>query len=118
MEGQSTDGDGGLVAGSGLALLFGNGVRARGVATLFYASGPLPVERIAAGAGVDRSVVHEALDELKRFGILKIDRVEGRDPDHYALDESDDLTEALRTVAELATDRYHQPEIDIPSDEE
>ena len=118
MDEQSTDEYTRLVAENGLALLFANRVRARVVATLFYASEPLPVERIAAGAGVDRSVVHEALDELERFGILEIDRVEGRDPDRYALDESDDLTEALRTVAELATDRYHQPEIDIPSDEE
>jgi DNA-binding GntR family transcriptional regulator len=118
MDEQSTDEYTRLVADNGLALLFANRVRARIVATLFYAAEPLPVERIAAGAGVDRSVVHEALDELERFGILDSVRVEGRDPDRYALDESDELTEAIRTVAELATERYHQEEIDIPSDGE
>ncbi|MDB2223095.1 GntR family transcriptional regulator [Halorubrum ezzemoulense] len=118
MDEQSTDEYTRLVAENGLALLFTNRVRARVVAALFYASEPLPVDRIAEGAGVDRTVVHEALDGLERFGILEIDRTEGRDPDRYALDESDDLTEALRAVAELATERYHQEEIDIPSDDE
>ncbi|MFC7185890.1 hypothetical protein [Halorubrum yunnanense] len=115
MDEQSTDEYTRLVEENGLALLFANRVRARVVATLFYASEPLSVERIAAGAGVDQSVVHEALDELGRFGILAVDRVEGRDPDRYAIDESDDLAEALRSVAELATERYRQEEIDIPS---
>jgi DNA-binding GntR family transcriptional regulator len=118
MDEQSTDEYTRLVAENGLALLFANRVRGRIIATLFYASEPLPVERIADGAGVDRTVVHEALDELERFGILAIDRVEGRDPDRYAIDESDELVEALRTVAELATDRYYQEEIDVPSDDE
>lgn len=114
MDEQSTDEYTRLVEENGLALLFANRVRARVVATLFYASEPLPVERIAAGAGVDRSVVHEALDELDRFGILETERADGREPDRYALDESDDLVGALRTVAELATERYHREEIDVP----
>lgn len=118
MDEQSTDEYTRLVEENGLALLFANRVRARIVAALFYASEPLPVERIAAGAGSDQSVVHEALDELEGFGILEIDRAAGRDPDRYGLDESDELVEALRTVAEVATDRYHQAEIDIPGDDE
>ena len=115
MDEQSTDEYTRLVEENGLALLFANRVRARIVAALFYASEPLSVERIAAGAGVDRSVVHEALEQLEPFGILEVDRADGRDPNRYALDESDELVEALRTVAELATERYHQEEIDIPS---
>lgn len=118
MNEQSTDEYTELVEENGLALLFANRVRARVVAALFYASEPLPVERIAAGAGVDQSVVHEALDELERFGLMEIERVSGRDPDRYALDESDDLTGALRTVAELATERYHREATDVPSDDE
>jgi len=116
MDEQSTEEYTRLVEENGLALLFANRVRARIVAALFYASEPLPVDRIAAGAGVDRTVVHEALDGLEPFGILDVDRAEGRDPDRYALDESDDLVASLRTVAELATERYHREEIDIPSD--
>jgi DNA-binding GntR family transcriptional regulator len=116
MNEQSTDEYTRLVEENGLALLFANRVRARILATLFYASEPLPVERIAAGAGVDRSVVHEALDGLEPFGVLAVDRTEGRGSDRYALDESDELVEALRRVAEVATERYHQEEIDIPSD--
>ena len=104
-----------LVEENGLARLFSNRVRARIVATLFYASEPLPIERIAAGAGVDRTVVHEALEPLRAFGILDVTRTDDGEPDRYALDESDDLVAALRTVAELATERYHQEEIDVPS---
>jgi len=118
MNEQSTDEYTRLVEENGLALLFANRVRARILATLFYASEPLPVERIAAGAGADRSVVHEALDGLEGFGLLEVDRAEGRDADRYALDESDELVGTLRTAAELATERYHRDEIDIPGDEE
>ena len=116
MDEQSTEEYTRLVEENGLALLFANRVRARIVATLFYASEPLPVERIAAGAGVDQTVVHEGLDGLEPFGLLAIDRTEGREPNRYALDESDELVASLRTVAELATERYHQEEIDIPTD--
>ena len=118
MDEQSTDEYTDLVEENGLSLLFANRVRARIVATLFYADEPLPVERIAAGAGVDRTVVHEALDPLAAFGILEIDRLDGSEPNRYALDESDELVAALRTVAELATERYHQPAIDVPSADE
>lgn len=115
MDEQATEEYTRLVEENGLSLLFANRVRARIVATLFYASEPLPIERIAAGAGVDQSVVHEALDQLERFGIFEVDRGEGREPDRYALDESDELVDALRAVAERATKRYHREEIDVPS---
>lgn len=114
MEEQSTDEYTRLVDENGLALLFANRVRARVIVTLFYASEPLPVARIAAGAGVDQTVVHEALDPLDRFGLLVTIRSDD-ERDRYALDEEDDLVAALRTVAELATDRYHREEIDVPN---
>ncbi|GAB7009227.1 hypothetical protein [Halorubrum trueperi] len=115
MDEQSTEEYTRLVENNGLALLFANRVRARVIATLFYASEPLSVARIAAGAGVDQTVVHEALDPLDGFGILDaIESADGRK--RYALDEGDDLVAALRTVAELATERYHREEIDVPND--
>jgi DNA-binding GntR family transcriptional regulator len=108
MDDQSTEEYTQLVEENGLALLFANRVRARIVVTLFYASEPLSVRRIAAGAGVDQTVVHEAIEPLAGFGILNRRQTDTSDKSRYALDETDELVVALRTVAELATKRYYQ----------
>lgn len=99
-----------LVDDNGLVKLFANRVRARILATLFYADEPLSVERIADGANVTQSVVHEALPELERFGILEETGTEDLEPGErgaFALAEDDELTGAVRAVAELATERYY-----------
>lgn len=105
-----------LVDENGLTQLFANRVRGRVLVALFYATEPLPVPRIAEVAGVDQTVVHEALDPLGEFDVIEVHR--DADRPRYALDETDDLTEAIRTVAELATDRYHREDVDIPGPEE
>lgn len=94
-----------LVDRNGLVKLFANRVRARVLVTLFYADEPLPVSAIAAGAGTHQSVVHEALDPLATFAILE--EIDGEDGPRYRLEEGDELVEAIRTLAEVATERFY-----------
>ena len=106
-----------LVEDNGLSQLFANRVRARIIAALFYASEPLSVAELAAGAGVDQTVVHEALDPLSRFDLLEtIESDDGRP--QYALAADDELVNALRTVAELATERYYREPVDVTDSDE
>jgi len=102
-----------LVEDNGLSQLFANRVRARIISALLYASEPLSLAEIAAGAGVDQTVVHEALDPLDRFDLLETTESDGGGP-QYALAADDELVAALRTVAELATERYHREPVDVP----
>lgn len=98
-----------LVDKNGLVKLFANRARARVVASLFYAEEPLSTEEIARGAGLYRSVVHETLDPLGEFDLLEELEGDGEDQDRprYRLREGDELVEEIRTVAELATDRFY-----------
>ncbi|WP_418282143.1 helix-turn-helix domain-containing protein [Halorubrum sp. DTA98] len=96
-----------LVDRNGLVKLFANRVRARILATLLYADEPLTVDRIAAGAGVTRSVVHEALDPLARFGVLDERPTEADDVTAFALDDDDELVASIRRIAELSTERFY-----------
>lgn len=106
-----------LVEDNGLTRLFANRVRARIISALFYAQEPLSVAEIAAAAGVDQTVVHEALDQLDGFDLLETTQsvADGR---QYELTTDDELVAALRTVAELATERYHREPVDVPDGNE
>lgn len=103
---QATDEFTRLVDQNGLSKLFANRVRARIFATLFYADEPLTAKRIAAGAGVTQTAVHEALEPLARFGVLEEHDDDGTPA--FALVDDDELVEAVRTVAELATERFYE----------
>ncbi|TKX83668.1 ArsR family transcriptional regulator [Halorubrum sp. SS5] len=116
MPDDSTDEHTRLVDQNGLTRLFANRVRARILVTLFYAEEPLPVPRIAEVAGVDQTVVHEALDPLGAFDVIETHRDSERP--RYAVDEDDDLAAALLRVAELATERYHREDVEIPGPDE
>lgn len=104
---QDTDDYTQLVDQNGLSKLFANRVRARIIVTLFYADEPLSPARIAAGAGISQSATLEALDPLSRFDIFETETHEADEHARYALVADDELVEAVRTVAELATDRYY-----------
>ncbi|MFC7176968.1 winged helix-turn-helix domain-containing protein [Halosegnis marinus] len=94
-----------LVDDNGLVLLFANRTRSRILATLFYAGEALTVAEIAAGAGISQSAAYEALDPLERFDVFEVG--ERGDETTYRLLEDDELVEAVRTVARLATERIH-----------
>lgn len=96
-----------LVDRNGLVKLFANRVRARVIVTLFYTDESLTPEDIADGAGVDRTVVREALDRLERFDILEEFEGTDEDPPRYLLEEEDELVETVRAVAEHATERFY-----------
>lgn len=110
-----------LVDQNGLAKLFANRVRARILATLFYADEPLSVARIAEGAGITRSTTIEALEQLKRFDVLEIERTDEdsgetganatdafEDATIAIADDDDELVAAIRRVAELSTERFYE----------
>jgi len=97
-----------LVDQNGLVKLFANRARARILVTLLYAEEPLSVADIAEVANLTQSTVYEALDPLARFGV--VDVPEGADPgetDQVALADDDEFVDAVRTLAELATNRFH-----------
>lgn len=95
-----------LVEDNGLVKLFANRVRARIVVTLFYADDPLTTGELADAAGISEAAVGEALDPMSRFELFE--RTDGNDGEtRYRLDEDDELVDAIRTVAELATERYY-----------
>lgn len=96
-----------LVRKNGLAQLFANRVRARIFAALFYAEKPLTTEELAAATNTTQTVVYEALDQLTEFRLLE--RVEDGElgNERYRFREDDELVEAIRTVAERATERYY-----------
>lgn len=94
-----------LVDENGLVKLFANRVRARILVTLFYASEPLSVARIAESAGITQSATHEAVEALEPFEILVTD--ETADGTRTVALDDDELVAAVETVAELSTDRFH-----------
>jgi DNA-binding GntR family transcriptional regulator len=96
-----------LVDKNGLVKLFANRARARILVTLFYADESLTANEIADGAGVNRSVVQEALDPLGTFDLLETFEGADEDPPRYLLEDGDELVEAVRTLAELATERFY-----------
>jgi DNA-binding transcriptional regulator GbsR (MarR family) len=94
-----------LVDENGLVKLFANRTRSRILVTLFYAGEPLTAEEIATGAGIYQSAAYEALDPLAEFDVFERGERDGEET--YRLIEDDELVEAVRTVAELATERIH-----------
>lgn len=94
-----------LVDQNGLVKLFANRTRSRILVTLFYADEPLTVEEIADGAGIYQSAAHEALEPLTEFDVFERGERDGEET--YRLVEGDELVEAVRTVARLATERIH-----------
>lgn len=96
-----------LVRKNGLAQLFANRVRARIFAALFYAEAPLTTAELAAATDTTQTAVYEALDQLVEFELFE--RLEGGGPgdERYRLQDDDELVEAIRTVAERATERYY-----------
>jgi DNA-binding transcriptional regulator GbsR (MarR family) len=100
-----------LVDSNGLVKLFANRVRTRVLVTLFYAGEPLTTAEIADGAGVHRTAAGDALDAMAPFDVVEERSGRGEEADaprRYSLREDDDLVAAVRTVAELATDRYYR----------
>lgn len=94
-----------LVDENGLVKLFANRTRSRILVTLFYAEEPLTVAEIADGAGIYQSAAYEALEPLSEFDVFE--RGERDEETTYRLVEDDELVDAVRTVAELATERVH-----------
>lgn len=94
-----------LVDENGLVKLFANRTRSRILVTLFYADEPLTVAEIADGAGIYQSAAYEALEPLEEFDIFETG--ERDEETTYQLTENDELVEAVRGVARLATERIH-----------
>lgn len=105
-EGEITE----LVDQNGLVKLFANRVRARVITTLFYAHEPLDHGTIAEAAGITQTATVAALEALEPFGFVEaIDREDEEKP-AYRLDPDDELTAELRSLAELATNRFYGEE--------
>ncbi|MES3517342.1 MAG: winged helix-turn-helix domain-containing protein [Natronomonas sp.] len=99
-----------LVDRNGLLKLFANRTRARILVTLLYADRPLTPAEIAAAADIYESTVREAIDPLGAFEI--IEERDDADSEHprYRLEETDELVEEIRAVAELSTRRLYGEE--------
>ena len=93
-----------LVNQNGLSKLFANRVRARIIVTLLYTGEAMTAKEIARGAGIEQSVTIQALELLEPFDIIDIHDEDDRP--RYQLVEGDELVEQLRTVAEVASERY------------
>jgi DNA-binding transcriptional regulator GbsR (MarR family) len=105
-EGEITE----LVDQNGLVKLFANRVRARVLATLFYAHEPLDDGTIAEAAGISQTATIEALEALEPFGFVEAVERDDAEKPLYRLDPDDELTAELRSLAELATERFYPEE--------
>ncbi len=95
-----------LVNRNGLVKLFANRARARILVTLFYFDQRVAVKEIADGANVSQTTVHEAMAEIEKFDIVqKYDKPS--EQAEYELRQDDELVQEIKTLAELATNRFY-----------
>ena len=102
-EGEITE----LVDQNGLVKLFANRVRARVLATLFYAHEPLDDGTIAEATGITQTATIEALEALEPFEFVEAIERDDEEKPVYRLDPDDELTAEIRSLAELATERFY-----------
>lgn len=97
-----------LIDQNGLSQLFANRVRARFIVTLFYADEPLTIPEIAESVGMTQTVTHQAKQQLGKFDIMEEVTRERDGKEALRLRDDDALVSHLRTVAELATERFYE----------